>query len=82
MTGHLVEDDPGRGRDVVGVLGAEHGDLDDIVAEIQHLFLRGGELGLKALAVFRENSKGVHAVGTGPAPKCMIEEGRDDCCGQ
>ena len=48
------------------------------VDEIEQLFLRGGELGLKSLAVYRENSKGVQPL---VARRCFIDASRDDCCG-
>jgi len=47
------------------------------VEEIERIYLRGGELGLKALAVYREGSKGIEPLTT----RCMIHEGRDTCCG-
>jgi len=47
------------------------------VEEIERLYLRGGELGLKALAVYREGSKGIEPLTT----RCTIHEGRDSCCG-
>ncbi|MFI5403458.1 MAG: vitamin B12-dependent ribonucleotide reductase, partial [Planctomycetota bacterium] len=47
------------------------------VDEIERLYLRGGELGLKALAVYREGSKGVEPLTT----KCLIDEGHQTCCG-
>jgi ribonucleoside-diphosphate reductase alpha chain len=47
------------------------------VDEIERLYLRGGELGLKALAVYREGSKGIEPLTT----RCLIHEGRDSCCG-
>ncbi|HEX5138897.1 MAG TPA: vitamin B12-dependent ribonucleotide reductase [Planctomycetota bacterium] len=47
------------------------------VEEIERLYLRGGELGLKALAVYREGSKGIEPLTT----RCLIHEGRDSCCG-
>ena len=47
------------------------------IEEIERLYLRGGELGLKALAVYREGSKGIEPLTT----RCLIHEGRDSCCG-
>jgi ribonucleoside-diphosphate reductase alpha chain len=47
------------------------------VEEIERLYLRGGELGLKALAVYREGSKGVEPLTT----RCVIDEGHQSCCG-
>jgi ribonucleoside-diphosphate reductase alpha chain len=47
------------------------------VEEIESLYLRGGELGLKALAVYREGSKGIEPLTT----KCVIDEGHQSCCG-
>jgi ribonucleoside-diphosphate reductase alpha chain len=47
------------------------------VEDIERLYLRGGELGLKALAVYREGSKGIEPLTT----RCLIHEGRDSCCG-
>jgi ribonucleoside-diphosphate reductase alpha chain len=47
------------------------------VEEIERLYLRGGELGLKALAVYREGSKGIEPLTT----KCVIDEGHQTCCG-
>ncbi|MHC4133898.1 MAG: vitamin B12-dependent ribonucleotide reductase [Planctomycetota bacterium] len=48
------------------------------VDEIERLFLRGGELGLKSLAVYREHSKGAQPLAT---RRCFVNESRDDCCG-
>jgi len=48
------------------------------VDEIERLFLRGGELGLKSLAVYREHSKGAQPLTT---RRCFVNESRDDCCG-
>ncbi len=45
--------------------------------EIERLYLRGGELGLKALAVYREGSKGIEPLTT----RCLINEGHQTCCG-
>ncbi len=45
--------------------------------EIERLYLRGGELGLKALAVYREGSKGIEPLTT----RCLIDEGHQTCCG-
>jgi ribonucleoside-diphosphate reductase alpha chain len=47
------------------------------VEEIERLYVRGGELGLKALAVYREGSKGIEPLTT----KCVIDEGHQTCCG-
>ncbi len=47
------------------------------VEEIERLYLRAGEMGLKALAVYREGSKGIEPLTT----RCLIHEGRDSCCG-
>ncbi|MCK6458589.1 MAG: vitamin B12-dependent ribonucleotide reductase [Planctomycetes bacterium] len=47
------------------------------VEEIERLYLRGGELGLKALAVYREGSKGIEPL----TAKCVIDEGHQTCCG-
>jgi ribonucleoside-diphosphate reductase alpha chain len=47
------------------------------VDEIERLFLRGGELGLKSLAVYREHSKGAQPLAT---RRCFVNESRDDCC--
>jgi len=46
-------------------------------AEIERLYLRGGELGLKALAIYRDGSKAVQPLGR----RCLIDESRDECCG-
>jgi ribonucleoside-diphosphate reductase alpha chain len=51
---------------------------DATVAEIEDLFLRGWKLGLKALAVFRENSKGVQPLGD-KDPHCVIYDAHG-CC--
>jgi ribonucleoside-diphosphate reductase alpha chain len=48
------------------------------VGEIERLFLRGGELGVKSLAVYREHSKGAQPLAT---RRCFVNESRDDCCG-
>ena len=45
------------------------------VEEIADLFVRGHQLGLKALAVFRENSKGVQPLEAG----CIIYDAHG-CC--
>jgi len=50
---------------------------DTTVGEIEGLYLRGGELGLKALAVYRENSKGVQPLGR---KHCVIDERGGGCC--
>ncbi|MHC5049527.1 MAG: vitamin B12-dependent ribonucleotide reductase [Planctomycetota bacterium] len=47
------------------------------VDEIERLFLRGGKLGLKSLAVYREHSKGAQPLAT---RRCFVNESRDDCC--
>ncbi len=47
------------------------------VEEIERLFRRGGELGLKSLAVYREHSKGAQPLAT---RRCFVNESRDDCC--
>jgi len=49
---------------------------DTTPTEIERLFLRGGELGLKALAVYRENSKGAQPL----AKHCVIDERGGGCC--
>ena len=48
------------------------------VEEIEALFLRGYHLGLKALAVFRENSKGIQPVSGGDS-RCVIYDAHG-CC--
>ncbi|MHC4933368.1 MAG: vitamin B12-dependent ribonucleotide reductase, partial [Planctomycetota bacterium] len=51
---------------------------EEITAEeIGHLFLLAARLGLKSLAVFRENSKGVQPLGT----HCVVDKTGDGCCG-
>jgi ribonucleoside-diphosphate reductase alpha chain len=46
------------------------------IDEIERLYLLGGKLGLKALAVYREGSKGAQPL----ANHCVVEEGRASCC--
>jgi ribonucleoside-diphosphate reductase alpha chain len=46
------------------------------IDEVERLFLRGGELGLKSLTVYRENSKGVQPL----ASHCVVED-HGGCCG-
>ena len=46
------------------------------IEEIERLYLTGGRLGLKALAIYREGSKGAQPL----ANHCIVEEGRASCC--